>query len=471
MELKDFFTEYMKRTGQTLNRTPFDKLIAASDIFMRAREGGRWIFTAGNGGSSATASHFVNDFMKGLSLPGKKRFRVMSLNDCTPLLTAWSNDRCYEEAFYQQLINYADPEDVLAIYSGSGNSPNVVKAAEYAKSINMKVVAFTGGSGGSIDRYCDVNCVAPTDVMEEIEDAHMVWEHAIISGLRLLIESEPSEVTRRHVEWGIEVISDFTGRGGFKSALFDFDGTISLIRQGWQDIMKPYFFSLLKETPGAKDESDESLMNCVHEFVDVNTGKQTIYQCISLAEEIKKRSGKPEEPVIYKNEYQRRLLENVRHRIDGLESGKYSPEDFAVPGSLEFLESLHNRGLILYLASGTDEEYALNEARLLNVEKYFQGGVYGAKEDYKKFSKEMVVKKIISQNDLNGAELIGFGDGFVEIENVKAAGGFAVGVATNEKERSGVDEWKRNRLIQARADVIIPDFSRPGELIKYIFKE
>jgi len=176
--------------GQTLNRTPFDKLTAAAKILLQARTEGRWIFAAGNGGSSATASHFVNDFMKGLSVQDKKRFRVMALNDCTPLFTAWSNDDCYEDGFYQQLINYANADDVLVLYSGSGNSPNVVKAAKYAKSIGMKVIAFTGRDGGQVDQYCDVNCIAPTDNMGEIEDVHMVWEHAFLNALRPLIAAE-----------------------------------------------------------------------------------------------------------------------------------------------------------------------------------------------------------------------------------------------------------------------------------------
>lgn len=271
--------------------------------------------------------------------------------------------------------------------------------------------------------------------------------------------------------WELEVINETIGRGDFKSVLFDFDGTISLIRQGWQNIMKPYFFDILKETPGAKDESDEALMSCVHEFVDVNTGKQTIYQCMSLAEEIEKRGGTAQDPLIYKDEYQRRLLDRIRYRIDGLQSGKMLPEDYVVPGSFELLKRLRGRGLTLYLASGTDEKYVLNEASLLGVTGYFNGGIYGAQTDYRLFSKAMVVSRIITENNLHGRELLGFGDGFVEIENVKNAGGFAVGVASDEEKRCGIDEWKRGRLIKANADVIIPDFSETEKLLGYLFKE
>jgi phosphoglycolate phosphatase len=268
-------------------------------------------------------------------------------------------------------------------------------------------------------------------------------------------------------QWSIEQIRDFPGRGQFKSALFDFDGTISLIRQGWQDVMKPYFFDVLKTAPGAED--DESVMLCVHDFVDLNTGKQTIYQCIALAEEVAKRGGRPLDPQAYKDEYQRRLLERIAHRLDGLESGRLKPADAVVPGSFKLLQALRDRGLTLYLASGTDEQYVLREAALLGVAQYFNGGVYGAQTDYKLFSKKIIVQKIIQTHGLHGHELLGFGDGYVEIENVKEAGGFAVGVASDEEKRMGVDAWKRSRLIDARADIIIGDFSETGVLLDYIF--
>lgn len=266
--------------------------------------------------------------------------------------------------------------------------------------------------------------------------------------------------------WSIEEICDFPHRGQFKSALFDFDGTISLIRQGWQEVMKPYFFDVLKAAPHA--EGDEAVMACVHDFVDMNTGKQTIYQCIALAEEVAKRGGQPQAPQQYKDEYHRRLLDRISSRIDGLASGKLNPADMVVTGSFELLRALWERGLTLYLASGTDEQYVLNEARLLGVDGFFNGGLYGAQTDYKLFSKKMIVDKIIQTHGLSGNELMGFGDGYVEIENVKQAGGFAVGVASDEEHRMGVDAWKRDRLINAGADIIIADFAETDLLIDYI---
>ena len=190
MKLQGFLSDYMEKMGKTLQKTPINQLNAAAQILMDARADDKWIFAAGNGGSSATASHFANDFMKGLAVAGKKRFRVISLSDCTPLFSALSNDVCYQDCFYEQLVGYARPGDVLVLYSGSGNSGNIVKAADYAKEIGMKVIAFTGGDGGAVDKHCDVNCISPTEVMEEIEDTHMVWEHALVCGIRPLIEAE-----------------------------------------------------------------------------------------------------------------------------------------------------------------------------------------------------------------------------------------------------------------------------------------
>ena len=188
--MQKFLKDYYKRAGETLANSNVEELEKAASVFMQARKLDKWIFAAGNGGSSATASHFVNDFVKGLTIPGKKRFRVMALNDCTPVITAIANDYSYEVCFVEPLKNYAREGDVFVAYSGSGNSPNVVEAAKYAKEIGMTVVSYTGRDGGKLNEYSDINCIAATDVMEEIEDVHMVWEHSLVCALRPIIEKE-----------------------------------------------------------------------------------------------------------------------------------------------------------------------------------------------------------------------------------------------------------------------------------------
>jgi phosphoglycolate phosphatase-like HAD superfamily hydrolase len=134
------------------------------------------------------------------------------------------------------------------------------------------------------------------------------------------------------------------------------------------------------------------------------------------------------------------------------------------------LEEVRARGIICYLASGTDEPYVWDEARALQITKYF-AGIYGALEDWKSYSKRQVIERIIRENRLRGEDFASFGDGFVEIEETKAVGGVAIGVASNEATRTGIDEWKRERLIEAGADLIVPDFLEHKLLSAYLFAE
>jgi phosphoglycolate phosphatase len=138
---------------------------------------------------------------------------------------------------------------------------------------------------------------------------------------------------------------------------------------------------------------------------------------------------------------------------------------------LAVLKALHERGLRLYLASGTDEEYMRREADLLGVTEYFDGGVFGALDDYKSFSKRILIERILARAECHGREILGFGDGFVEIENIKAVGGMAVGVATDEGECQVVDAWKRERLIGAGADYIVPNYLGHVDLLERILEQ
>ncbi len=266
----------------------------------------------------------------------------------------------------------------------------------------------------------------------------------------------------------IEVINADIERGCIRHALFDFDGTISLIRRGWQDVMVPMMVEVLAEL--GTGESRDELSAIVREFVDRLTGKQTIYQMIELAEQVRKRGGQPLEPLIYKHRYLELLWAQIEHRVAGLRDGSIHTEQLRVPGSLAILENLRERGVACYLASGTDEPYVLDEADALGLTDYF-AGIYGALDDYESFSKAMVIEKIIAEHKLSGPELVGFGDGYVEIQNVADVGGIAVGVATDEGHPGELDGWKRNRLIVAGADVIIPDFREHERLLAWLFAE
>ncbi len=264
----------------------------------------------------------------------------------------------------------------------------------------------------------------------------------------------------------IEIINPDFARMQFRHALFDFDGTVSLIREGWQQVMIPMMVEILGATPAAEDEA--TINRVVTDFVTRLTGKQTIYQMIQLAEEVEKRGGRPQEPLAYKYEYLERLWARIQGRVARLKAGELDPTELVVPGVIETLAALRVRGVTCYLASGTDEPYVIDEAVALGVAEYFDGGIYGALDDYRNFSKKMVIDRILRQHQLAGYELLTFGDGYVEIENTAAVGGLAVGVASNEAERQGIDAWKRQRLIEAGAAIIIPDFREYEALLNYL---
>jgi phosphoglycolate phosphatase-like HAD superfamily hydrolase len=248
--------------------------------------------------------------------------------------------------------------------------------------------------------------------------------------------------------------------------IFDFDGTISLVRSGWMDVMLPMMIELLLDLKTG--ESEEQLRAVVEDFVWRLTGKQTVYQMIELAGQIAKRGGQPLDPLVYKKMYLDRLHDRIRHRLDELRHAKVSPEKYLVPGARELVVALRNRGLTLYLASGTNQEYMREEARLLDIAPYFEG-VYGALDDYKSFSKKVLIRRLLNAPGVRGDQFLGFGDGYVEIENIKEVGGVAVGVATAEPECQVVDEWKRQRLAGVGADFIVPNFLCRDQLLHTLF--
>ncbi len=268
----------------------------------------------------------------------------------------------------------------------------------------------------------------------------------------------------------IEVIRPPARRTAPRHIVFDFDGTLSLIRQGWPEVMVPMMVEVLSAA-GAR-ESPEQLAEIVHRFVMELNGKQTIYQMIRLAEEVRLRGGVPEDPLVYKHRYHERLMQRIAGRIEGLRSGAIAPDEMLVPHSIEMLEELTRRGATLYLASGTDEVYVREEAELLGIARFFGRHVYGAIDDYRSFSKAMVIRRIIDENEAAGQALAGFGDGYVEIQNIKAVGGTAVAVASDEAQRSGrPDPWKRRRLVAVGADLVIPDYQDGKALAAWLWGE
>src|SRR5450432_174547 len=164
---------------QAIETIDLDKVGQAIDILIRARDEGRRIFVCGNGGSASTASHFVCDMVKGASFNRDKRFRIMALTDSLPTITAYCNDVGYECVFVEQLKNFAEPGDVVMAISGSGNSPNVLRAVEYANGIGCRTIALSGRNGGKLGPLAELNIQASNPHMGRIEDVHMIVMHMI----------------------------------------------------------------------------------------------------------------------------------------------------------------------------------------------------------------------------------------------------------------------------------------------------
>jgi phosphoglycolate phosphatase len=264
----------------------------------------------------------------------------------------------------------------------------------------------------------------------------------------------------------IEILRPHLPRGRFRAVLFDFDGTLSLIRRNWPDVMIPMMVDVLLET--GTEESRPVLHAKVEEFVMRLNGRQTIYQMIQLADEVRSRGGNPADPLEYKRRYHDLLSQQIAGRVDGLRNGGQSIDELTVPGSHALLRRLLDAGLGLYLASGTDLVYVREEAELLQVADFFGRHIYGALDDYQNFSKGKIIQQIIAELGLSGDELLGFGDGFVEIQEIRRAGGVAVGVASEEEKRHGVNQWKRGRLVQAGADLIIGDYRCQDDLFQLL---
>jgi len=172
-----FAQDYRSKLLETIGGGDLEAVGRVIDLLKEARDKQRHVFTCGNGGSASTASHFVTDMVKGASYNRDARFRIMALTDSLPTITAYSNDVSYDCIFTEQLKNFAERDDILIAISGSGNSPNVVKAVEYANSIGCKTIALTGRDGGKLGSTAQVEIRVNEPHMGRIEDEHLIVCH------------------------------------------------------------------------------------------------------------------------------------------------------------------------------------------------------------------------------------------------------------------------------------------------------
>lgn len=175
---------YFELLSKTISALPFEQVEHVTSVLLRAYEDTRTVFVFGNGGSAALASHFACDLGKGTVNGSQKRFRVLALTDNVPVMTAWANDTNYEDIFAEQLATFASPDDVAFAVSGSGNSPNIIKALQMARRLGCTTAGLTGFSGGRMRILCDACIIIPSDNMQIIEDLHLCVAHSLFTCVR-----------------------------------------------------------------------------------------------------------------------------------------------------------------------------------------------------------------------------------------------------------------------------------------------
>jgi len=362
-----------------------------------------------------------------------------------------------------QLLKKLDPvgagdtvTSALALCLGAGIPPaEAAEFANFAASVTVQKLFQTGTASG--DEILEVAC-----------DPDYIYQPELACDRRKARYLENTE---------IELCYESIPLGRIKHAVFDTDGTISTLRQGWEQIMAPV---MIKAILGDNYQTaSETLYNRVKdhvlEYIDKSTGIQTIVQMEALVGMVKEFGLVPADKVLdrfgYKEIYNEALMQLVNQRIAKLRRGELDVSDYTIKGAIQFLKTLRNRGVKLYLASGTDHADVLAESQALGYAELFDNRIYGAFDDVTRCSKKMVIERIMTENRLEGAELAVFGDGPVELRECRKREGIAVGVATDEIRRHGLNIEKRTRLVKAGAQIIVPDFSGQEQLLKVLFSE
>ena len=196
--ISEMIRSYLAGVAAVLDELPTDKLWAAVQRLAEAQRHQRAVFTCGNGGSAATATHFASDLAKGTRTPDKPCIRAVSLCDNVSLMTAWANDESFDEVFAQQSLPWIQAGDVLVAISASGNSRNVLRAVSLAAALGAATIGLTGFDGGELKHMVDICVTVPTNCMEQVEDVHLVICHLIATCLRNL---PPDEVVSSHTDY------------------------------------------------------------------------------------------------------------------------------------------------------------------------------------------------------------------------------------------------------------------------------
>jgi phosphoglycolate phosphatase len=249
-------------------------------------------------------------------------------------------------------------------------------------------------------------------------------------------------------------------------AIFDFDGTLSWLRSGWPDVMTQLFVEFL---PGELPDVPEIRRRLRREILALN-GKPSIHQMERFHELAPQFKAVVPKPADLLHQYLARLDVTLQGRVDAIVRNETPAEHFVIAGAFALIEELRARGITLVILSGTAEPDVRHEAELLGLQPYFGEHIYGSTPG-REFSKKQVIDRIIREEGIEGAHLLSFGDGPVEIQFTKAVGGLAIGVASDEEQNGSglIDPDKREHLIRAGADAIVPDYRNISWILETYF--
>ncbi|MGI6368626.1 MAG: HAD family hydrolase [Anaerolineae bacterium] len=264
----------------------------------------------------------------------------------------------------------------------------------------------------------------------------------------------------------IEVVRRRAASPRLRMALLDLDGTLSLIRAGWQTVMADRMVADLLALGTGETEAD--LRGEMMEMIDRTTGEPTAHQMAAFAQAVARRGGEPLPVEALMERYRRDLASVIDSRHTTLAARDPSGQHWLVPGARGMLQGLQAHGIGMFLASGTDHDQVVLEAELLGLTGFFQLGIAGAVPPPAVFTKDLLVERLIREGLYTGGEMLGIGDGPVEISAVARAGGIAIGVASTELQPGTLNVEKRQRLIDAGAHLIVADLSEHEVLLAYL---
>lgn len=264
----------------------------------------------------------------------------------------------------------------------------------------------------------------------------------------------------------VEVVNPHVQPHALKCAMIDFDGTISLLREGWDQVMIPMMVEELLPLPGTKEAAPQ-LKERVTDWVLKLNGQPTIEQMKALVREVVIRQGTPQTPEHYKQRYLDLLMATVEKRKAQI-AAERSPERWAVPGTYQLLDGLKKRRIPMLLASGTDLPALKTESGLLQVDKFFTEGIEGPESDTSTFTKADACDRMLAKHQFPGSALLNIGDGFVETHLTKERGGIAVGIAYDHDHPGKYNSWRREQLHRAGVDLILPDLQQSELLLRWL---